>query len=218
MRLAWMVLCAVALAYPAASAPAEQLDTETTQLLQAALRDANFDPGPLDGQYGPRTRAAVRAWQEERGEPNTGYLTKAQLDALTGSGPAPGAATNTSASGDELEIVFWESIRDSTDAADFEAYLNRFSAGSFNVLAERRRDALTKPANETAASQRTLVVFGDDKSLYAHDGECDDPRFEGPGMATTLLDEDRLHDATDCRQQYQAGRIQLAPLEDQPPD
>jgi hypothetical protein len=51
--------------------------------------------------------------------------------------------------------------------------------------------------------------FGDDKSQWAKDGECDDPRFEGEGSAATLLEEDRGHDATDCRKLLQSGRIAL---------
>ena len=57
---------------------------------------------------------------------------------------------------------------------------------------------------------RSKVDFGDDNGSWANDGECDDPRFTGPGMTTTtLLDEDILHDATDCRQAYEAGRLTL---------
>jgi hypothetical protein len=51
--------------------------------------------------------------------------------------------------------------------------------------------------------------FGDDASQWANDRECDDPRFQGDGSATTLLDEDRAHDATDCRALFEAGRIAL---------
>ena len=49
--------------------------------------------------------------------------------------------------------------------------------------------------------------FGDDASRYANDGECDDPRFQGPGAAETLLETDRGHDATDCRELYRAREI-----------
>jgi hypothetical protein len=54
------------------------------------------------------------------------------------------------------------------------------------------------------------VDFGDDEGEWSNDGECDDPRFTGPGMtATTLLQDDILHDATDCRTAWEAGRISL---------
>ena len=61
-----------------------------------------------------------------------------------------------------------------------------------------------------AVSAQSTVKFGDDASAWSHDGECDDPRFKGEGMATTLLDEDRKHDATDCQDLYDRGRIALA--------
>ncbi len=54
------------------------------------------------------------------------------------------------------------------------------------------------------------IDFGDDLSNWADDGECDDPRFNGEGAATTLLKDDMYHDATDCSAGYSAGTIQLA--------
>lgn len=54
------------------------------------------------------------------------------------------------------------------------------------------------------------IDFGDDDNQYANDGECDDPRFAGPGVASVLLDEDLGHDASDCRVLYESGQIQLA--------
>lgn len=52
--------------------------------------------------------------------------------------------------------------------------------------------------------------FGNDDSDWANDGECDDPRFDGEGMTTTdLLQEDILHDATDCRTAWEDGTITL---------
>lgn len=52
-------------------------------------------------------------------------------------------------------------------------------------------------------------VFGDDSGDYAHDGECDDPYFQGEGMAAILLGEDRGRDASDCRALYNDGNIRL---------
>jgi hypothetical protein len=58
-------------------------------------------------------------------------------------------------------------------------------------------------------ADRSEIDYGDDRSEWARDGECDDPRFEGDGMAETLLDADAYHDATDCRTLVEAGRIAL---------
>jgi len=60
-----------------------------------------------------------------------------------------------------------------------------------------------------APSVHTQPAFGDNSSKWANDGECDDPRFEGEGSATTLLEEDRGHDATNCRTLLEQGRIAL---------
>ncbi len=53
------------------------------------------------------------------------------------------------------------------------------------------------------------IDFGNNTSDWANDGECDDPRFSGPGSATTLLDEDRGRDANDCRSLFQQGLVQF---------
>lgn len=53
------------------------------------------------------------------------------------------------------------------------------------------------------------INFGDDDGSFSNDGECDDPRFEGPGMASTTLDADRMHDAADCLAAFQLGTVTL---------
>ena len=61
-----------------------------------------------------------------------------------------------------------------------------------------------------ATSGVNHIIWGDDASRYAKDGECDDKRFRGPGMTSTpLLDSDIKHDATDCRAAFSAGRLSL---------
>jgi hypothetical protein len=51
------------------------------------------------------------------------------------------------------------------------------------------------------------IDFGNNSSDYANDDQCDDPRFEGPGAAATLLESDLLHDSADCKAAYEAGTI-----------
>lgn len=79
-----------------------------------------------------------------------------------------------------------------------------FEAGTV-TLAETVEVATDAPANAVAA-----VEFGDDTSEWSKDGECDDPRFVGTGMASELVDEDILRDATDCKALFDAGSITLA--------
>lgn len=56
------------------------------------------------------------------------------------------------------------------------------------------------------------IDFGKNDSDYANDEQCDDPRFRGPGAATTLLDSDENRDAEDCKAAFEAGTVVL--LED----
>jgi membrane-bound lytic murein transglycosylase B len=48
--------------------------------LQSALNDRGFAAGTPDGQMGPATRQALRAWQRSLGLPADGFPT---LDLLT---------------------------------------------------------------------------------------------------------------------------------------
>ncbi|MHA6300156.1 hypothetical protein [Devosia sp. CAU 1758] len=61
-----------------------------------------------------------------------------------------------------------------------------------------------------AQDSSTGIDFGDDTSEWANDGECDDMRFAGTGMAEELEDADVARDATDCQSLFEAGSITLA--------
>lgn len=64
--------------------------------LQQQLRDHGFDPGPIDGIFGPRTLAAVRAFQSQQGiavDGIVGPITNGRLGApLPAPAPAPAPA------------------------------------------------------------------------------------------------------------------------------
>lgn len=68
--------------------------------LQQKLKDAGFDPGPIDGQYGPQTLAAVRAFQAARGCQVDGIVGPETRAALLGAGPSTGAAPPPPPGGD----------------------------------------------------------------------------------------------------------------------
>ncbi len=50
---------------------------------QEALRQLGYDPGPSDGIAGPKTRAAVRAFEREHELPETGRITPELIEKIT---------------------------------------------------------------------------------------------------------------------------------------
>ncbi|MEM1105011.1 MAG: hypothetical protein AAGH87_01370 [Pseudomonadota bacterium] len=93
----------------------------------------------------------------------------------------------------------------------FDAYADRT-----DCLALWEKGALTYNAMWRAtmdppptAAEIDAVDFGADASTWANDGECDDPRFEGRGMAAEPIAEDVEADATDCRQLFMMGMVRL---------
>ena len=120
------------------------LNRATRRQIQLGLRSAGFDPGGADGLFGPRTRAAIRNWQSSRGTPSTGYLDGPQVEALRARGArqSPASAGAVAADAGGVEVVFWQSVQNSTNPADFEAYLRRFPNGVFSELAQNRLSAL----------------------------------------------------------------------------
>ena len=71
---------------PRAAEAALSLDRPARRVIQHGLRNEGFDPGAPDGLFGPRTRGAIRRWQEVRGEPATGYLDAVQAGLLRTAG------------------------------------------------------------------------------------------------------------------------------------
>ena len=151
------------------------LDRAARRQIQQGLAAGGFDPGGADGLFGPRTRAAIRRWQSSRGSGSTGYLDGPSADALRTAGAAgpvlaavvpstsaaapaaqqssparPPAASSVASA--ELEALFWQSIMNSTNPAEFEAYLNRFPEGLFSELAQARLAALRSSAGAAPAA------------------------------------------------------------------
>ena len=65
------------------------------RLIQSSLAAQGFDPGPADGVFGRRTRAAIGQWQAARGEEPTGYLNAEAAKSLLGRAPQTQETTMT---------------------------------------------------------------------------------------------------------------------------
>ena len=61
-----------------------------------------------------------------------------------------------------------------------------------------------------SAASNTAPDFGDDRSIWAQDGQCDDNRFTGSEEYLGVTGGRHVrHDATDCRQLFAQGHIRL---------
>ena len=67
---------------------ADRLSKSEILTVQRKLKAKGFNPGPLDGLYGPKTAAAIRNFQQANNLPVTGVLTYDLLSRLTAPAPA----------------------------------------------------------------------------------------------------------------------------------
>lgn len=70
-------------------------------------------------------------------------------NSVANASPTPTPLPRSTADEAALELSFWETIKNSTDAEDFKAYLERYPNGTFAALAKRRVAVLSAAAAHT---------------------------------------------------------------------
>jgi N-acetylmuramoyl-L-alanine amidase len=68
--------------FEASRAPADVSNPEVLRQAQRQLKALGFDPGSLDGTFGPQSEAALRAYQQAYRLPTTGKLDEVTLRSL----------------------------------------------------------------------------------------------------------------------------------------
>jgi formylglycine-generating enzyme required for sulfatase activity len=86
---------------------------------------------------------ALSLWSWSDGPPASDALVHAQAPVGTTASPSSAVSPDTLLRAD---ILFWESIKDKTDPALFDAYLRQFPTGTFRVLAAARARELRRRA------------------------------------------------------------------------
>uniref|UniRef100_UPI0018EED679 peptidoglycan-binding domain-containing protein n=1 Tax=Paracoccus binzhouensis TaxID=2796149 RepID=UPI0018EED679 len=182
------------------------------------LAGLGLQPGPADGVFGARSRAAIAAWQRGNRLPATGYLTHPQLqqlaapdrrgkarqdrgthaeaapnppDAATDAAPGPGAA-----GGDEAT---WRWVRRQGSAAAHETYLERFPAGRH---AEQARARLATLRAGTEAARREEEALRLDPSTR----RLIEERLRIAGMQPGAVDGAFTDETREALRRYQAAR------------
>ena len=115
------------------------LDRAARILVQQGLAALDYEAGTADGLFGPATRAAVRQWQRGKGFTATGYLTRAQVDALMAAGRDALAAAEQQRQAEEQRRAAAERQR-AEAAARVEAERQAREAAA-RAEAERQRQA-----------------------------------------------------------------------------
>jgi len=134
------------IAYATAPGKVAQDGDGTNSTYTAALLKALGEPGlPVEPVF-KRVRAEVARVTGDNQVPwEASSLTgdfyfaipAVQAQAPVAAKPAPAAADT------EAELLFWQSVKDSQDIADFEAYLRQFPGGRFADIARNRLKRLS---------------------------------------------------------------------------
>ena len=171
------------------------LDRTARILVQQGLASLDYAPGPADGQFGPATRQAMRAWQEAKGFAATGYLTREQADTLLAAGRDALAATERQRQAEEERRA--EAERQRAEAARAEAERQQ------QAEAERRRKA--EEEQRRAARPRELRNSIGMEFVLVEPGtfEMGSPATE-PGRD----DDETLHRVT-LSQPYYLGKYEV---------
>ena len=73
-------------------------------------------------------------------------------------GNANNVNQNTMPVQQDAELIFWDSIKNETDAESYQAYLQQYPNGKFKVLAETRIKKYTVKPSQTVVQQPASVV------------------------------------------------------------
>jgi len=130
--------------------------------IQRNLTLLEFDTRGVDGLFGPRSRSAIRNWQQENGFAQTSYLTTEQINRLDAQARRRTAETEAEEERAREEALaldrdYWEETGAGGTTAGYRAYLERYPEG---IFADQARDALAaaQEANNDQARERERAL------------------------------------------------------------
>ena len=132
------------------------LGREDRRRVQAALSMLGFDPGGIDGAFGPGTRAALTDWQRVEGYEPTGHLGADQIVRLREQAARRAVEIEAEAAAQRAEArrldeAAWAESGQGADAAGLRVYLERHPDGIHADRARERLAVLEREARSSAA-------------------------------------------------------------------
>lgn len=129
--------------------------------IQRQLTLLGFDTRGVDGIFGPGTRGAIRGWQGQNREAETGYLSPADVSTLalqardrTAQIAADEAAARAAA--EQAERSYWGQTGADGTEAGLRAYLARYPQGLFAAQAQDQLNTIA--AARAAASDNQIAT------------------------------------------------------------
>jgi len=104
--------------------------------------------------------------------PAPAKTANAEPTAPSGGAAAPAAATSTGGSGNEVEVEFWRSVKDSNKPEELNAYLTSYPNGQFKALALARIAALENGPSTTTRNLTSGIdpaTFTDESNQVTED-------------------------------------------------
>ena len=142
---------------PAPSSINDKLPTAIDAVVARALAKSRDERFGSARDFATALQSAIRRAEDQTIVPPANPQKKPDT-AGTGSRGGQsiaGAVTSPSTVTQEVELVYWKDIKDSTDGEEFEAFLDKFPAGIYADLARRRLRKL-QGGNNTAPDQTIL--------------------------------------------------------------
>lgn len=119
---------------------------DQVKALQTALNQRGFDAGPADGALGPKTRTAIRGYQQSAGLPVTGEMSRGLLEQMGLLAATPGTTPGGGDSGQTAASL--------QQAIEVELLRLNYAAGSADgVLDEQARKAIRQYQTATGLKQ-----------------------------------------------------------------
>ena len=143
---------------PASSVPTPEeveaslgLERRERRWVQQGLASLGFEPGPADGLFGNRTRAAIRRYQGEKGFDETGHLTPQQSQALAALGEeAARAHAEARRAADEA----YAGAKSKGTVEAYGSYLEAYPTGRHAAEARRLHAEAERVERERAPGRR----------------------------------------------------------------
>ena len=139
-----------------------------------------------------------------------GTIAAFQVDRFPGSAQAEQARTRIAVleagkTSTEVELLFWESVKDSEHAADIEAYLDRYPGGAYEVLARNRLRRLEDSAKGTEPPEPARAA------VPGHDTSPASARVEAEAKFWALVEESDVASDLEAYLEHYPGGV-YAPL------